>query len=237
MKKQIPVLNCTDCFNQACLFKENLQEDALQEINLSRNSISYKKGQYIFYEDTRPQSVFCVFKGKVKVLKIGADGKEQIIYLAGPGEILGVKSVFSNAEYTSSACTLEDSVICNIPQQVFLNAVQNNSLLHSAVIRHLCRMMEIMEKKVLNLSQRTVRERLALNILLLNDYFGTDREEERLIDISLTREDLASLVGTATETVIRLLSEFRREGMVDFKRKKMTITNLNHLKRAAELYF
>ena len=111
--------------------------------------------------------------------------------------------------------------------------IEKNHLLYGKINAHLCKVLGLIEDKVLNFSQRSVRERIAINILNLNDSFGVKSNNEILIDVPLSREDMANMVGTATETVIRILSEFRKEGMVNFNGKKMTITNINNLKKVA----
>lgn len=226
-------ISCTNCPAKECMFCSALQEDSVKELERVKHTIKYNKGQFIYYEGTPPSGVYCIYEGKVKVIKQNPDGKEQIVYLAKAGDILGTKDLIILDEHTTSACTLEESVICFIPKSIFFSLIEKNHVLYGKINSHLCKVLGLIEDKVLNFSQRSVRERIAINILNLNDNFGIRTNDEFLIDVSLSREDMANMVGTATETVIRILSEFKKEGMVDFHGKKMTIRNIHNLKKVA----
>lgn len=226
-------MSCSSCPKTDCIFCNSLNEESLEELELVKNTIRYNKGQFIYYEETPPTGVYCIYEGKVKVIKQSPDGKEQIVYLAKSGDLLGTKDLIVLNQHTTSACTLEDSVICHIPKTVFFSMLEKNHVLYGKINAHLCKVLGLIEGKVLSFSQRSVRERIAINILHLNADFGIKNNNEILIDVSLSREDMANMVGTATETVIRILSEFKKEGMVNFSGKKMTITNINNLKKVA----
>lgn len=226
-------ISCSNCPKKECIFCNSLDVASLEKLEQVKNTIRYNKGQYIYYESTPPVGVYCIYEGKVKVIKQSPDGKEQIVYLAKSGDILGTKDLITLNQHSTSACTIEDSVICHIPKVVFFEMIENNHLLYGKINAHLCRVLGHIEEKVLNFSQRNVRERLAINILNLNESFGVSRNNEIVIDVPLSREDMANMVGTATETVIRILSEFRKEGLVDFSGKKMTITNIGNLRKVA----
>jgi CRP-like cAMP-binding protein len=229
--------SCNSQLNPACLFCSNLKKTEWEIFHDTRNMVMSRKGQYIYNEHSRPQGVYCVSQGKVKITKSGSDGKEQIISLAKSGDVLGLAAYFLNEEYSSAAAALEDSYICYIPREVFDHLLCSNILLDNSIRKLLCQVNQDMENKILSLSQKTVRERLAGNILLLNKHFGiSEKNNEMMIDLPLTREDMANLVGTATETVIRLLSEFKKEGILYFNGKRITITDINSLKKVAEFY-
>lgn len=226
-------LSCSSCPKKECIFCNSLDPASMHELEEVKNTIKYNKGQFIYYEETPPAGVYCIYEGKVKVIKQSTDGKEQIVYLAKSGDILGTKDLIVLNQHSTSACTIEDSVICHIPKAIFFQMIENNHLLYGKINAHLCKVMGLIEEKVLNFSQRSVRERIAINILNLNESFGIKSNNEILIDVSLSREDMANMVGTATETVIRILSEFKKEGMVNFNGKRMTITNIKSLQKVA----
>jgi len=229
-------ISCLNCPNKDCIFCSCLSSESFQKFERDKITVKYNKGQFVYFEGAVPSSVYCIYEGKVKIIKQSSDGKEQIVYLAKSGDIVGAKDILITKEYTTSACTIEDSVICNIPKPIFIDLLEKNPCLHGKINTHLCHVLEMIEGKVVNFSQRSVRERLAINLLDLEQNFGVRKNDEILIDVPLSREDMANMVGTATETVIRILSEFRKEGMVDFSGKRMTITNLNSLRKVAAPY-
>lgn len=112
-------LSCSSCPNQECIFCKSLDEECRNKLEQVKNTIKYNKGQFIYYEGTAPQGVYCIYSGKVKVVKQGPDGKEQIVYLAKSGDILGTKDLMIHDEYSTGACTIEDSVICHIPKALY----------------------------------------------------------------------------------------------------------------------
>lgn len=228
-------ISCSDCPQLECIFCKSLKPDSLLQLAKVRSTLKYGKGQFIFYEGLAPSGMYYIYKGKVKIVKHGADEKEQIVYLAKTGDLLGAKDLLHCSEHTTSACAIEDSVICHVPKAAFYELIENNPALYAKINDHLCKVLDLIEGKVINFSQRPVRERVALNILNLEEKFGIRNNDEILIDVPLSREDMANMVGTATETVIRILSEFRREGMVEFNGKRMTITNISHLRKVASL--
>ncbi|MBX9851607.1 MAG: Crp/Fnr family transcriptional regulator [Cytophagaceae bacterium] len=226
-------ISCSDCHNEDCVFSKSLSTEGIKRFEQSKNSVKYSKGQFIFLEGSVSSNIFCIYQGKVKVIRQNPDGREQIVYLAKPGDVLALKDNMTGNEFTTSACVMEDAVICNIPKNIFHELIDENPLLYKGINNHLCRVLNLMEGKVINFSLRSVRERVAINILNLNEDFGIMKDNEIVIDVSLSREDMAGMVGTATETVIRVLSDFKKEGMVDFVGKKMTITNLQNLRKVA----
>lgn len=236
MRRNNNCLSCNPKENSSCLICNFLSDSAsAQKLEAYKHSYKVKKGQHLYLEGAKAINIYSIYKGKIKVVKVGLDGKEQIVYLAKDGDLLGVKASLYDNYYSTTTIALEDTYICSISKEVFLELVDSNPSLNQEVRKYLCRMINIMEDKVFNLSQKSVRERLALSLLSLNETFGIENSNEILIDVSLTREDMANLVGTATETVIRLLSELKKEGIVNFSGKKLTIKNLPSLQRLAEL--
>lgn len=225
-----------DCkHNNKCFLCPFINNDNT-DFNESKHSVFVKKGQYIYLAGSRPQGVYCIYDGKIKIVKSGSEGKEQIIQLAKNGDLIGLNGFFIDQEYSDCAVALEDSQLCHISKNSFNSLLDNHMELNKIMRKYLCEIKESMEDKILYLSQKTVRERLALNILYLNEYFGVPNNEKLIIDLPLSREDMANLVGTATETVIRILSDFKKEGILCFSGKKITIINLPSLKKAAEVY-
>lgn len=219
---------------ECSLFKE-LDEKSFKKLDKAREYRFYKKGEYLYNQGHAPTGVFCVHEGHIKAFKIGSDKKEQIIYLAKPGDLIGWQRLTCNDPYTTSAVALDQVHVSHIPQEVFIDIVRNSDL-SLVLTKYICDDVVMLESKVLELSQKSVRERLATNILLLYEKFGVNHENKVIISVPLTREDFANLIGTNTETVIKLLSEMRKEGHIDFVERKMVILNLHALKKFSDFY-
>lgn len=213
----------------------NLEGEHLSHISEIKSCNLYKKDSVIFHEDNYPMGLFAIFSGKVKVYKTSESGKEQIVRLAKDGDALGYRSLISGEKYEVSATALEDSRLCFIPKNIFLNSLkQSNNLVHR-VMELLSHDLKFAENKVADMAQKSVKERLAETLLMLMQFYGID-ESTMAINVTLSREDLANLVGTATETLIRSLSEFKQNEIVELSGKKIIIRNLSLLKKIANLF-
>jgi CRP/FNR family transcriptional regulator len=212
-----------------------LTDQQLANLSVEKSCNFYKKGQLVFFEGNRPTGLYCVSKGKVKVYQIGVEGKEQIIRLAKDGDILGYRSLISGEHYTASASVIDDATICFIPKKTFFDLLQTNSELSTRMMRLLSNDLKSAEKRITGLAQKPVRERLAETILMLKEFYGVDKENSS-IKASLSREDIANIVGTATETAIRVLSEFKSEKIIDLKGKKIQVINTEALMKAANVF-
>lgn len=235
MNRKLTLPSCEACQSRACSIFSELTKAEMDFVAESKGGNIYKRGQNIFYEGTRPSGLHCISSGKVKVYKIDHTGKEQIVRLAKAGDILGYRSLISGELYSSFAAPLEDAVICTIPKEVFFELVEKNSTLSMRLMRLLSRELRSAEGRISNMAQKTVRERLAETLLMLAEFCGFEKDGAT-IDVSLTREDLANIVGTATETVIRFLSEFKQDKSIDLKGRKIKVINRANLVRTANIY-
>ncbi len=226
--------NCNNCeFKNSSLFK-NCSHDELNHINDSKCFNTYKKGQVIFHEGNRPLGLFCVFNGKVKVSRLGSDGKEQVIRLVKKGDTLGYRSLIENTKYSASAIALDDTQACFISATEFNNLIDTNVKVASDLMRMLAKVLGDTQDKLVHLAMKPVRERLAEALLLLKNTYDDKKSEH--FSISISREDLSSIVGTAKETVIRFLSEFKEEGIVSTRGSEITILRADKLLQISSLY-
>lgn len=207
--------------------------DQLDFISEAKSCYTYKKGQTIFFEESRPLGLFCVNKGKIKIYKTGIDGKEQIIHFGQGGDFLGYRALIADEKYSVSATALEETTACFIPRDSFIEMLDNNPKLSRTLLKSLCHEIGIANERIQSMAQKNVRERLADTLLLLHHTFNEHNDENTLIDITLPREDIANIVGTATETLIRLLSEFKNDGLVKFEGKKIRLLDIAKLERLA----
>lgn len=238
-----PDLNnsCGLCkIRNSSLFKDVLQEHLCQ-VNSDRMDVFHKKGQTLFHEGTNPLGLFCVNHGLIKIYKTTSSGKMQILRLAKAGDFLGYRALVSDERYAASATVLEDATICFIPKDSFFHLLSLDNRLYQRLLKQVSHELGVMEEKLSDLSTKSVRERLASTLLMLNETYGIDNKINeasgtRTIDIALSREDLANMVGTATETLIRLLSEFKNDGYISFEGKKINILNPKALLKTADFY-
>jgi CRP/FNR family transcriptional regulator, polysaccharide utilization system transcription regulator len=210
------------------------KKEYIEEINIQKICNVYKKGQTIFHEGAHPFGVYCVNAGKVKLSHLGDDGKEQIIRLLKGGDITGYRALLSGDRYAASAIALEDTHICFIPKELFINILKNDAGLAFEVMKLLSDELHRAELQLTHLAQKPVRERLAETLLFIKETYGYESDGETL-NIRFSREEIANLVGTATESTIRLLSEFKRDGIVELDGKKIKILKQNELIKTANL--
>jgi CRP/FNR family transcriptional regulator len=225
-------LECQNCDAGKISFIQLCTAEEKEKIAMSKTCSHYKKGQAIFYEDNLPLGIYCISKGSIKLTRSNKDGKEQIVRFAKDGEFLGYRGIIADEPFVATATCIEDTVCCFIPKAVFLELVEKNSQINKMMLKSLCHDLGIADEKIQSLAQKSVRERLAETLLFLHQTFHEENQpSENLITVTLPREDIANIVGTATETVIRLLSEFKNDKYIDMEGKKIRILNRSALEK------
>ena len=211
-------ITCSTCLAKSNSLINKLNETEQAELEESRGCSYYKKQDALFVEGSYPRGVFCLNHGKVKVFARGDEGKEQIIHIAKPGEIIGFRAMLSGDPYRVSAETLEECAVCFIAKDDFFKMIDTNSEFRNEIIKGLSKELGERAVSITDMAQKSVRERMAYSLLQLQDIYGED-------PINLSREDLANFVGTATETLIRFLKEFKEEGLIEIQTRKVFILN------------
>ncbi len=222
-------------FNSDSIF-DGLPENDLKFLNKNRVTHTYKKGEILFREGSYPTGIYFIEKGKVKKYKTDKDGREQIFYLYRKGEMLGYHALISDEKYTDSACTIEESVISFIPKDEFLKTIQLSPILSNRLLKIMSHEFGVLVNGLAILAQKTVRERLALSLLILRDKFKMENQENKPVELDLSRDDLSKYVGTARETLIRLLRDFKDEGLIETNGRKIILKNPTELSKIANLY-
>lgn len=212
------------------LFKK-LTDEELNRLNFEKSCSSYRKGTIVYREGSRLTGFYCVTRGIIKVFKTGIDGKEQIIRFAKRGEIIAYRSLLSQELACTTAKVIEEAVLCHVPYQTLLYLIQNNWQFSHHMLQIVCRELREANDYITDIAQKSVRERLAEVLLLLKENF--DLDHQNTLQISLTREELANMVGTATESVIRLLSEFRQDNLIELQGRKIKFLNTSGLRKVA----
>ena len=231
-------LHCQDCASKDESIFCELQ--GLDLVDMSNHKVvnTYKKGQTLFVQGNPPFGLFCISSGNIKLSKIGPTGKESIVKIASKGEIIGHRSLFTGCQLSATATALEDTVVCFIDKKYIIKLVQDNPMVASKVIQQMAKSLGAAQDRVASLAQKSVRERLAELLLLLKQSHGIDLGKGRTkLDIKMTREEMASLIGTAPETLIRLISELREEGILDQEGKVIFICQEDQLMEQAGLGF
>lgn len=232
--KKIEVPKCEECSNlQGSIFCM-LGRQELEQLGATKSYNLYKKGQVIFYEGNQPQGVYCINSGKVKIHKLGDDGKEQIVRLAKKGSVVGYRALLSEDCYYATATALENTLVCFFPKMVYLNLLMNNQQFSMKTIQMLASDLRMAEQMLTNMAQKQVRERMAEALLLLKEFFGVE-EDGITINTILTREDIGNIAGTTTETSIRVLSELNTMGVIELKGRKIRIIKPKELVRIASV--
>ncbi|MBK8552053.1 MAG: Crp/Fnr family transcriptional regulator [Ignavibacteria bacterium] len=235
MLKKFQNPSCESCKSRIESVFCQLSDEELSGLSINKHCNYYQKGQTVFNEGNLPSGLFCINSGKVKISQAGTEGKEQILRLAKDSDILGYRALISGEAYSATATVIEDSKICLIPKSVFYELIQHNSSLTSSIMKLLANELKEAENKITNLAQKPVLERVAETLLMLREYYGTEINDNSL-NITITREEIANIVGTATETVIRLMSELKKEGLIDLEGKKIRILKGEALLKLANLY-
>lgn len=226
---------CTDCASRSNSCFSVLDEDDVVKLNEQKEPVKYPKNQIIFHSGRKPTGVYCLMEGKVKMSKMGPDGKDQIVRFVLPGKLLGIRAFLGDCAYTATATSIEDSIICYIPGDLFMYLQEKYPSITSCMITTLSQLLCEAEDKMTSIAQRNVRERLAETLLDLQTVFAYgEKTNEDPHPIALTRGDLANIVGTATETVIRLLSDFKENDLIDIQGRKIIIKNTPALKTLAK---
>jgi len=194
----------------------------------------HKRGSVLYHEGNRINGFYYISEGIIKIYKTGIDGKEQIIRFAQKGDIIGFRSILSNEQACTTAQVIDESATCYIPGETLINLVKNNGNFSIELMQITCRELGQANSYITDIAQKSVRERLAEIIVQLHNDFGLD--EENVLRITLTREELANIVGTATESVIRLLSEFKQDKMIELNGRKIKVLNLPALRKVGNIF-
>lgn len=233
MKKESETLSrCENCIIRQLNSLKALKKDELKRISDSKVTKIIKKGEVIFDEGEKLNGVFCVRSGVSKLSKMSNNGKDQIIKIATKGELLGQRSVISEEKTNLSAIALDDMEVCYVPKNHLKECIDGNVEFTKAILVHMANDLKFADNVIVNMAQKTVKQRIAEAVMYLEKNFGVD--EEGYISMTLTREDIASVVGTAKEACIRTLSSFKKEGWISTDGKRIKIEDEKALYRMVE---
>ena len=207
----------------------NLSSDDFALLTAHQIQQVYKKGEVIFREGTFATGIYYLINGKAKKYRIDREGKEQIIYVANTGEMIGYHAILSEDRYPDSAAVLEESLIAFIPKEDFLYVLEESETLSRRLLKTLSHEFAVLINGLTLFAQRSVRERLALQLVVLREKYKINYETGMPVEINMSRDDLASLVGTVRENVVRILTEFKQEGILKTKGRRIIVLDVNKL--------
>ncbi|HSY61569.1 MAG TPA: response regulator, partial [Cytophaga sp.] len=222
-------LNDLNTINQ--LISDARSKEGLETLISGQRKINaYKKKQQLYAERKPANALFFIVRGRVKTFKTNDEGREFITGLHGGGEFLGYQNLLEGATYTESAVALDETEIHIIPAEEFFTVLSSSKEILSKFIKMLSDNLMEKEERLLQLAFNSVRKRVAESLLMLYSNFHNEGNDDGFT-IALYREDLAGLAGASKETVIRTLSDFKDEGLVQIAGSKITILSLEKLQR------
>ena len=223
---------CENCLVRQLNALNSLSKEQLKRISDSKVSKSIKKGGSLFEEGEKLNGVFCVRKGVSKLSKMSDNGKDTIVKIATRGEVLGQRSVITEEKMNLSAVAINDMEVCYIPKKHLLDSLNTNPRFAKEILLQMAKDLKFADNVIVNIAQKTVKQRLAETILYLDKNFGVD--DQGFVAMTLTREDIANIVGTAKETCIRTLTSFKKQGLIITEGKRIKIEDHSVLLRLAE---
>jgi len=232
IQNQPKMSKCEQCIVREFSSLKALKKDELLKIADCKTSYTIKKGDTIFNEGEQVNGIFCIKDGVCKLSKLSQNGKEQIVKLITKGELLGQRSMISDEAVNLSAVALEDMEVCFIPKADIMGFFDENNQFSMNVMKNICGDLKESEAHTVSMAQKTVKERLAETLLYLETSFG--KNVDGSLHIQLSRDELAGMIGTATESCIRLLSEFKKLNLIALSGKSITIIDSAKLKKLAE---
>lgn len=232
MKDNVILPDSQECRDKLKQIFRNLSTDEISLLFTDDFVRYYKKGSVIYTEGARIKGCYFVYSGVLKIYQTGNEGKEQIIKFEQKGDIFGFRSVIRQEPACTSVETLSDTILCYIPGTALLHLTRSNSDFAYDMMQIACKELGESNRYIRDIAQKSVKKRLAEILLMLAGDFGI--ESDGTLKLNISREDLSNFVGTATETVIRLLSEYRAEGLVESKGRKIKILNIEKMKTIAK---
>ena len=220
---------CEQCIVRQFSSLKALNKEELLRMAECKTSYTIKKGEPIFEEGDVTNGIYCIKDGVCKLSKLSDNGKDQIVKLVKPGELLGQRSMISDEPANLSAVALEDMEVCFIPRSEVMQFFTQNNQFSMNVMRTICDDLKGADDHMVNMAQKTVRQRLGETLIYLEETFG--KNEDGTLRIQLSREELAGMIGTATESCIRLLSELNKSEYIELIGKKIKLLDKNKLKR------
>lgn len=215
-----------DFYQKGPSFYEALSDEDVEYVKSKSVRREYKKGQELFREHNYSKGVYLIRRGKVKILRTNSEGRASIMNIYKKGEFLGFRPLLANEPNAVTAQAMDQVVVLFVPKDIFLELL-NRSAFSKKMLVTLAREFTIWMNKITIFTQYNVKERVALSLLILSKIYESDISGKAVISIG--REDFASFVGTAKESLVRMLRIYKDEGIISSKGTQITILDPNAL--------
>ena len=225
---------CMNCVKKESSLLNELSFNELAILENDRSVVNYKKGELIYKEGAKPMGLLCLNTGKVKITRQAHNGIAQIVALKKPVDFIDLCSIINNEPYQTSATALDDSSVCIIEKQNFMNIIRQNPDLSFKIMCSFAKELEEANKRFLTMTQKLLRARLTEALSLLYDMYGT-LPDGITLNCTVKRAELAAMSNMTTANVIRTLSLLAKEGVLIIDRKKILVKDRNLLKTISEL--
>ncbi len=227
--KKLIMERCEQCIVREFSSVKALNKEELIKMSETKTAFNIKKGEAIFNEGDVINGVYCVKEGTCKIVKLGSNGKDSVLKLVNKGKILGQHAVISEEKSSLSAIAVEDMKVCFIPKTEIMNFFNQNNKFSLEITKEICCELKNANEAATSFSNKSVKERLASALLHLHNISGITAEGE--LKIQLSREEIAGMVGTATESCIRLLADLKKSNHIDLVGKKIILKDIKGLQR------
>ncbi len=224
------VSNCKDCIYRSWAFK-NLTPDELKMINDKKVEKFYRKGENIYIQGDPIHSFLYLQNGLVKLYTTEANNKEHIISIAKPKDFIGLLSIFSNQEHNYSISAIEDSVICFVELDLIKNFIKSNGIFALDFFEKISKLSDSIIKTRVDINTRQLRGRIAYMLL----FFAKNIYNSKKFSLPISRKEIADLIDMSTENVIRVLSEFRKDGLIQIEGKNIEVNDMERLQKIYDL--
>jgi len=220
---------CEQCIIKQFNALKALGKDDLIRISGCKTSKFVQKGETLFSEGESINGIFCIKNGVCKLTKLSANGKDQIVKLVVRGDLIGQRSLVSDEKSNLTAVAINEMEVCFIPKSEILHDLSKNAKFSLDMLQDMAKELRVADNVIVDMAQKSVKQRLADVLIYLHDTF--EKDEDGYLSVILSREDYANLVGTATESAIRILSQFKKEGLISTTGKHVKIEDLEGLRR------
>lgn len=183
----------------------------------------YSKGEYLFKENSFSKGIYIVRKGKVKIFQTNNEGKQSIVYIYKKGDYFGYRPLLADEPNPVSAVAIDNTVVSVIPRELFLKTLSKSPSLAGKLLVNLSKEFSVWINKLTIFSQYGVKKRVALSLLILSRVYQRSEDQNENVSISINRDDFAGFVGTAKETLVRMLRTFKDEKIITTKGTKIII--------------
>ena len=215
--------HCENCIIRKMNCFHSLNGRELKQLSESKTFLKIKKGRELFTEGKKLHGIFCIRYGTCKLSKISGNGRDQIVRLVKKGDILGLRSLVCSEFTHIKATALEDMEVCFIPGDLIENPLKTNPVFTNMILKRVAQDLKFADDFIVNMAQKNVRQRLGTLLMYLENNFGVDTEG--FLSLQLTRSDIANIVGTATELLIRILSQLKKDKVISTCGRRIKIEN------------